>query len=101
MTNSFNISLTKRDRRRKLRSGEVVINTRWVLNYTDPKTGQRVQLFFERQKEAITKRNAIHAAVETRTYVPVREVISVGEAVSLWLEGRRGEVKDQTLSVVR
>lgn len=97
MTNPFNISLTKRDRHRKLRSGETVTNTRWVLNYKDPKSGQRVQLFFERQKEAIAKRNAIQASVETRTYVPAREVITVAEAVALWLEGRRGEVKDQTL----
>ena len=59
----FNISLTKRDRQRKLRSGEVVVNTRWVLNYTDPKTGQRVQLFFARQKEAIARRNEIQASV--------------------------------------
>ncbi|NEU14860.1 site-specific integrase [Methylobacterium sp. BTF04] len=97
MTTSFNINVTKRDRHRKLRSGEVVTNTRWVLNYKDPKSGQRVQLFFERQKEAIAKRNAIQAAVETRTYVPAREMITVAEAVALWLEGRRGEVKNQTL----
>ncbi|TXN19563.1 site-specific integrase [Methylobacterium sp. WL9] len=93
----FNISLTKRDRRRKLRSGEFVTNTRWVLNYTDPKTGARVQLFFERQKEAIAKRNEIAAAVEARTYIPEREVITVGEAVTRWIENRRGEVKDRTL----
>lgn len=97
MTTSFNISLTKRDRHRKLRSGEIVTNTRWVLNYRDPKSGQRVQLFFERQKEAFAKRNEIQMAVETRTYVSSREVTTVGGAVALWLEGRRGEVKDQTL----
>src|SRR4051812_12562542 len=56
-TKPFNVSLTKRDRQRKLRSGEIVINTRWVLNYSDPKTGQRTQLFFVRQKDAIAKRN--------------------------------------------
>ncbi|TXN07844.1 site-specific integrase [Methylobacterium sp. WL103] len=96
-TSTFNINMTKRERHRKLRSGEVVAQVRWVLNYKDPKSGQRVQLFFERQKEAIAKRNAIQAAVETRTYVPAREMITVADAVALWLEGRRGEVKGQTL----
>ncbi|MCJ2008394.1 tyrosine-type recombinase/integrase [Methylobacterium sp. J-092] len=96
-TSTFNISLTKRERHRKLRSGEMVTQVRWVLNYKDPKSGQRVQLFFERQKEAIAKRNVIQAAVESRTYVPAREMITVAEAVALWLEGRRGEVKGQTL----
>ncbi|WP_132255524.1 tyrosine-type recombinase/integrase [Methylobacterium segetis] len=95
--NTFNVSLTKRDRKRKLRSGDIVVNSRWVLNYKDPKTGQRVQLFFERQKEAIAKRNEIQAAVEARAYVPRREVITVGEAVACWLESRRGDVKGRTL----
>ncbi|MET3414550.1 site-specific integrase [Methylobacterium sp. 1030] len=93
----FNISLTKRDRKRKLRSGEVVVNTRWVLNYSDPKSGQRTQLFFVRQKDAIAKRNEIQAAVETRAYVPDRDAITVADAVARWLEGRRGDVKGRTL----
>lgn len=93
----FNVSLTKRDRQRKLRSGEVVINTRWVLNYSDPKTGQRTQLFFVRQKDAIARRNEIHAAVEARAYVPDRDAITVADAVRRWLEGRRDDVKGRTL----
>jgi integrase len=93
----FNISLTKRDRQRKLRSGEIVVNTRWVLNYSDPKSGQRTQLFFVRQKDAIAKRNEIQAAVEARAYVPDRDVITVADAVARWLEGRRGDVKGRTL----
>lgn len=93
----FNISLTKRDRRRRLRSGEVVVNSRWVLNYADPKSGQRVQLFFERQKEAIAKRNEIQAAVEARVYVPDRDAITVADAVARWLDSRRGDVKGRTL----
>ena len=97
MSKTFNINLTKRDRQRKLRSGEIVINTRWVLNYTDPKTGGRVQKFFERQKEAIAKRNEIQAAVEARAYVPDRDAITVADAVARWLDGRRGDVKGRTL----
>lgn len=93
----FNINLTKRDRQRKLRSGKVVVNSRWVLNYRDPKTNQRVQLFFARQKEAIAKRNEIQSAVEARAYVPEREIITVSKAVERWLADRRGEVKGRTL----
>lgn len=96
-TKPFNVSLTKRDRQRKLRSGEVVVNTRWVLNYSDPKSGQRTQLFFVRQKDAIAKRNEIQAAVEARAYVPDRDAITVADAVARWLEGRRGDVKGRTL----
>lgn len=93
----FNISLTKRDRQRKLRSGEVVTNSRYVLNFVDPKSSQRTQLFFTRQKDAIAKRNEIQSSVEARAYVPDRDAITVADAVARWLEGRRGDVKARTL----
>src|SRR4051812_27241692 len=93
----FSINLTKRVRRRRLRSGGYTLNERYVLNYRDPKHGNRVQLFFPRQKDAIAKRNDIILQVETRTYVPARDQITVAEAVQLWLDQRRGEVKERTL----
>jgi integrase len=93
----FSINLTKRVRRRRLRSGEYVINERYVLNYRDPKNGKRVLLFFPRQRDALAKRNDIILQVETRTYVPARDQITVAEAVQLWLDQRRGEVKERTL----
>ena len=49
---TFNINITKRLRRRKLRNGTVVTYTRFVLNYRHPATGQRRQEFFERAKDA-------------------------------------------------
>ena len=55
---AFSATITKRDRRRRLRSGAWTLNTRWVLNYRDPKSGKRVQEFFERQKDATARRNA-------------------------------------------
>ena len=53
---TINIALTKRVRRRKLTSGEIVEQLRYVLNWRDPRTGSREQRFFERQKEAQDKR---------------------------------------------
>ena len=42
---AFTVNVTKRERSRKLKSGERVIQTRWVVNYKEPRTGQRRQLF--------------------------------------------------------
>ena len=55
------VNITKRSRKRKLTSGAVVEQTRWVLNYREPRSGQRRQLFFEKQKDAQAKRNQIVA----------------------------------------
>lgn len=53
---TINIALTKRVRRRKLTSGAIVEQLRYVLNWRDPRTGSREQRFFERQKDAQEKR---------------------------------------------
>jgi integrase len=68
-----------------------------VLNFVDPNSAQRTQLFFARQKDALAKRNEILAAVDARAYVPDRDAITVAEAVARWLESRRGDVKGRTL----
>jgi integrase len=100
MTNSVN--LTKRDRRRVLKSGTVVIQTRWVLNYQEPRTRKRKQLFFKRHNDAQAKRNQIIAQVETGTYADDRvRSITVGDAVRRWLSNRDGEVKEGTLAGYR
>ena len=56
------INLTRRVRRRKLKSGETVEQVRYVLNWRDPRTGEREQRFFERQREAQEKRAELVAA---------------------------------------
>jgi hypothetical protein len=53
---SIAISITKRERRRRLKSGEGVTQVRYVLNFRDPRSGRRKQLFFERQKEELARR---------------------------------------------
>jgi len=100
MSNAVNI--TKRDRKRKLKSGAVVTQTRWVLNYHEPRTGKRKQLFFERQKDAQAKRNEIIAQIESGSYADDRnKSVTIAEATRRWLANREGEVKEGTLAGYR
>jgi integrase len=93
----ISINITKRDRKRRLRSGATVTQTRYVVNYRDPRTGKRKQLFFERQKDAQLKRGEIAGQVQTGTYSGENKSVTIGHAVHRWLESRKGEVKDRTL----
>lgn len=97
---SIAINITKRERHRRLKSGEVVVQTRYVLNFRDPVSGKRKQLFFERQKEAQHKASEIAAAVKMGTYAPspsARLELTVDDAVKSWLDNCVGNVKERTL----
>ena len=61
---TLNINLTRRVRRRKLKDGSVVEQTRYVLNWRDPRTGEREQRFFERQRDAQERRSELIAAYD-------------------------------------
>jgi integrase len=92
------VNITKRTRKRKLTSGAIVAQTRWVLNYREPRSGRRRQLFFDKHKDAQARRNQIIAEVETGTYSEDRtRNVTIREIVRRWLESRAGEVKDGTL----
>jgi integrase len=93
---SININITKRERTRRLKSGAVVKHTRYVLNFRDPRTRDRKQLFFERLKDAQRKAAEISAAVTTGTYAPERNVPTIADAVQSWLKDREGNVKERT-----
>src|SRR6476646_5672874 len=69
---------------------------RYVLNFNDPRTGKRRQLFFRSQREAIARRDSILAAIATNSYSESRNQMTVGGAVEHWLENRRAEVKPST-----
>ncbi len=100
MLNSINI--TRRDRKHTLKSGAVVTQTRWVLNYSEPRTGKRRQLFFERHKDAQSKRNEVVAQIVTGSYADDRnKAVTIAEATRRWLANRQGEVKDGTLGGYR
>jgi integrase len=95
---TFRVSITKQARRRKLGSGHVVVQTRYFVNYYDPKTGKRKLPSFERQKDAVAFRNQLLASVETGTYAPQRKVPTVAEAVDHWLEVKQGQVRSRTFA---
>lgn len=93
---SLSINLTKRIRHRKKKSGEVVEQTRYVLNWRDPRTGAREQRFFARQKDAQDKRAELLVAYERGSYSAERKNVTVGDAVAAWLEGKRSSVRPNT-----
>ena len=97
----FTASVTRRDRKRRLKSGTAVVQTRFVVNFCEPRTGRRKQLFFERQKEAIAMRDAIVASVATGSYSEVHSDLTVAGTVDYWLDNRRPEVKPSTWNSYR
>lgn len=92
-----NISLTKRVRRRTLTGGRLVEQTRYVLNWSDPRTGARRQRFFERQKDAQDARSELTLSYHDGR-VSKREELTVGQAVESWLAGKRNVVRDNTFN---
>lgn len=93
---TFTASIMKRDRKRWRKSGAVVVQTRFVVNFRDPCTGRRKQLFFARHKDALAMRDAMLASVVTGSYTGVRSDLTVAQAMEHWLENRRREVKSGT-----
>lgn len=98
---SFSINITKRERKRKLLSGQAVVHTRYVVNYADPKTGKRRQEFFERQKDAQSRRSELVVRVSDGLHVDDRKVPTVGQAIDHWLADKTGNVKSSTLTGYR
>jgi integrase len=90
---ALSINITKRDRKRTLKNGECIVHTRYVVNYRDPRTGERKQLFFERQKDAVAKRNELLTAIQSGVYCDERKMPTIAEAVDQWLANRENEIK--------
>ena len=90
-------NITKRLRKRKLQSGALVLHDRYVLNYSDPRSGKRRQEFFERKKEAEARQRDLLNQVAENTYVDPRQAPTVAEAVDHWLTYKDGNVKASTL----
>lgn len=95
---SININLTRRIRRRKLASGEKIEQLRYVLNWRDPRTGEREQRFFERQKDAIEARVQFIAAFDRGAPVATRGSLTVSDAIDAWLNTKRGVVRPTTFA---
>lgn len=92
----FSATITKREMKRKQRDGEIKLLTRYVLNYRDPKTGEREQRFFSRQKDAAAAQSQLLIQVDQGSYSKKRDIPTVAEAFDHWLEDRRGQVKAST-----
>ena len=98
---TLNINLTRRVRRRKLKDDSVVEQTRYVLNWRDPRTGEREQRFFERQREAQERRSEFLAAYERGVYSSQTKTVTVETAVAAWLETKRGVVRPITFATYK
>ena len=95
---TLNINLTRRVRRRKLKDGSVVEQIRYVLNWRDPRTGEREQRFFERQRDAQERRAELVAAYDRGAYSSANRSVTVADAVAAWLETKRGVVRPITFA---
>ena len=95
---TLSINLTRRVRRRKLKDGSVVEQVRYVLNWRDPRTGEREQRFFERQKDAQERRAELVAAYDRGAYSSANRTVTVADAVAAWLETKRGVVRPITFA---
>jgi integrase len=84
--------------RRKLKDGSTVEQTRYVLKWRDPRTGEREQRFFERQREAQERRSEFLAAYERGVYSAQTKTVTVETAVVTWLETKRGAVRPITFA---
>ena len=92
----FSATVTRRDRKRKARDGSLQVHTRFVVNFRDPATGLRRQLFFERRSEAMAARDALITAVMSGQLATASSPLTVEAAVEHWLVNRRGHVKPST-----
>ena len=93
---TLSITLSRRLRRRKLKGGSVVEQVRFVLNWRDPRSGERHQRFFERHREAQERRAELVAAYDRGAYSSSNRTVTVADAVAAWLETKRGVVRPIT-----
>jgi integrase len=92
------INVTRRVRRRNLKDGSIVEQVRYVLNWRDPRTGEREQRFFERHREAQERRAEFIAAYDRGVYSSSNRSVTVADAVAAWLETKRGVVRPITFA---
>lgn len=93
---NFDPTVSKRIRRRKLITG-VVMQTRWFVNFRDPRTGQRKLPSFGTKREADDYRERLLQEVHKGTYIDRDRAPTVAEATEHYLRDRASEVKASTL----
>lgn len=92
----FSATVTRRDRKRLTPNGGVQIQTRFVVNFRDPATGRRRQVFFSRRGEAMAARDALVTAVQSGSYRTATSDLKISDIAGHWLESRRPHVKRST-----
>lgn len=98
---AFRHSITKQDRKRKQQDGSVIVQTRYFVNYRDPKTNERKLPSFPSRKEAEAFRNKIVSEVESGTYSAERKSPTVKDTVENWLKIKELNVRPRTLEGYR
>lgn len=93
----FQITITKRERRRPTADGSVATHVRYFLNYNDPKTGRRMQPSFERRGDAEAARNEIVGVVQRGSFTDPRAAPTLSAMTDHWLACGEGRVKATTL----
>lgn len=95
---SMKISITKRERKRRLKSGETVVNERWVAQWSCPKSGARLQRFFERKRDAEAFRNETIVAFDRGTYSAQKLSLTVEQAIHTYIDTRKPLVRSNTFA---
>ena len=98
---SLKVSISRRTRHRKLRSGEIVQQVRYVAMFRDPRTHERHQLFYERRGDAQAKAAELIAAYERGSFSASAKSLTVADAVEAWLQSKRGGVREITYSTYK
>lgn len=97
----FNPTITKRTRKRQLKSGELVRQQRYFVNYRYPNTGTRKLPSFATKRLAEAFRADLMAQVSDGSFIEPGRVPTIREAVDHWLEQRSLEVKPSILRSYR
>lgn len=93
---NLNISLTRRNQRRKQKDGSMKSYTRYVLNFTEPGSEKRRQLFFDKRDDARDMQRQLLVEFETGDYLSKKDSPTIREAFESLIEYRRPHLKERT-----
>jgi integrase len=91
-----NANITKRRQKRTQRDGSLKMYERYVLNFRDPKTGRRMQRFFDKQKDAQAAMRQLYVDIDKGAFQVVKVQPTVAQAYDYWLKDRTPEIKSVT-----
>lgn len=92
----FRVAIRKRRRKRARKNGLVIIQVRYVVDYIDPISKRRKQLFYATQEEAIRARENL-IAQRSQGVRPTRD-LSIKDAFDHWVTTKKSVVRTPTLA---